>query len=569
MGYRPAKPPPRPKIAFAAAHAHAHAAAARPATPPPGALSGQRPSGFSPDALAGAAGVDFFLRGLAADGAARLIMAAAANGDAARLKMLLEKPDALPDFQNAFGLSPLMAAAARGHAQIVEMLAAHPLVNPGRQDAAGRTALHYAAHFDHAAAVRALLSHHAPLDVADAGGALPHEAAGPASAAVFLQDRGFTLFMKGKVPRSLKPLPAESPQPQKKEEAPLDALLRDLLRAGREFGDSPATVRTRLNALMMKMDEAAFRDDCGKIKAAKADYDWDEVFIRAAGEGNTAVMTVLQEASPASPRTLARALSAAIENEDRRDAAHHLLMWGADPDAIYETGGVNHGIPIHRQAFRARRTGAFEEMVLWGGLLGGAMNFDHYEQSARLLRASAQAAVALRGKAAGPKARLDAAREAAEQAQLLLAVRIWRKKMELKGTRAKKLREIFSVAVEQDNIGVIMAAYAEARESRLFRGRVEMSKRAGGRAIARALLHRRYEFARMLAAGGYHLKDAPAWLLQKIEKEGTARARQFAQDLLSGKMKPRLLEYIGKTRLSASDAALYTSAMNRYGRYGM
>lgn len=595
MGYQPIRNPRR------APQAAAPPAASTPRTPPSDGFAGKRDALAAPrkkdaknqkdqkpvltrEELAALSGDrEQLLQGIAPGSSAALMMQAAFDGNAARMAMLLEKGDTLPGFTNDHGFTPLMVAAARGHAQVVEVLAVHPLTDLGRQHRGGWTALHFAARFGHAKTVASLLAHHAPLGLKTREGKMAHELAEEEETQnVFRESRNFIRFMKDKAPVNTRPLPpqkqeqaqeAEETEKEGQKDDPVKGtFIRVLTAVGLEMKEKPGmNVRARLNEKMAEMDEASFRDAFGAIKATKVKYDWEDVFIKAARAGNTPVMSILQDHAHFEGRALTRALSAAIEDHDQRDAVHHLMMWGADPDASFEAGGKVHKTSILRRAFTAKRAGAFEEMVLWGGLLGGVAVFDDFEKKTKMSLTLAQVSrIRIEGqRAPGAKEKLATALKIANENKLQFAIQLWRKTRELKGTRSKKLKNIFNEAARQDNIGVLMASYAEARRSRLFRGKVEMDAEAGGNAMVCAIMHRRYEFARMLAADGYRIQDAALDKRFELEEKGSARMKSLAHSFMTAKEKPKPIEEIGRVKLSAADAALYTGGMYGMGRFGM
>ncbi len=93
-----------------------------------------------------------------------------------------------------------------------------------------------------------------------------------------------------------------------------------------------------------------------------------------------------------------------------------------------------------------------------------------------------------------------------------------------------------------------MAAYAEARVDRLLRGAFKMDHRAGGNAIAVALLNKRYTFARKLIADGYHLADASDELARRVLNQASAHGKKLAEDHLSGRMQAVDVEKISPPR---------------------
>ncbi|TAL37302.1 MAG: ankyrin repeat domain-containing protein [Alphaproteobacteria bacterium] len=486
-----------------------------------------------------------FCDGLARDGAACQIMAAAVQGDAERLLMLLSDPRVLPDFENAHGITPLMAAAARGHTAAVDLLAAQPLVNTGRATRDGWTALHYAAWFDESGAAKALIAHHAPLDAKTKSGASPLDLAGDKPVAeVFWANRDFARQMRQQNPEHPKFQPAAkiepgpAPEPSSAAAAPetpaktlpeknesKDAFFRAILGVGLQWKTSPALdVKGALTGRLAAMKKDDLAEAYKTIRDTGAPFDWSAVFVKAAAASNLEAMRFLHNDLLFDQLTLNRALSAAVQAGDHRDAAHHLVIWGADPAAPFETGGQMKAPTIFEAAFRQERAGIFEELILWRG--------------ERLAKTDAQ--------------RLDAFAPRLDNHgfEMKKSLALYQKKREVKKMRAGNLKDLFNQAVTEGDITAIMAAYAEAREDRLFRGRVEFGRQDGGGAIAAALISGRCEFARRLIADGYHLKDAPGFMKSEVRLQAPEKAKTFAEEHLAGRLQVESVEDVGRARRS-------------------
>jgi ankyrin repeat protein len=440
------------------------------------------------------AGRDFFCAGLEPGGLAARLMLAAAAGDAAALQNLLKNPGALPDFENAYGVTPLMAAVARGHAEATELLARHPLVNLGRADRDGWTALHFAQYAGEAETARLLRLHHAP-------------------------------------PAEMAPAPAAPPE----KDALADAFFRAVTVVGLEWQRNPALdTAAALRAKIAALPRREFAAAVAIIAEARPDFDWRPVFIAAAAVNNTEAMRFLHNSCCFDGKTLSRALAAALGAADNRDAAHHLVIWGADPNAAVTTR--NGATTLAEAAFALGRTGALEEMMLWSNRIGK-------DQAARY------------GAGGATKVQAEALKTIAA---------IFDKKNAVRQSRPKTLRSAFHQAVGNGDLAGTMAAYAEGRRDRLLRGTVEFIRADGGGAIALALRRERYEFARLLISEGYALKDAPEVLREELRLLAPAKAKQFAEEHLAGRLEVEPVE----RRVKRSDLPpIYFGGMGHYGMF--
>lgn len=502
-----------------------------------------------------------FCDGLARDGAACQIMAAAVQGDAERLSMLLSDPKVLPDFENAHGLTPLMAAAARGHTAVVDLLAAHPLVNTGRASRDGWTALHYAAWFDESGTAAALIAHHAPLDTKTKSGASPFDVAKdkPVENA-FWASRDFARRMKQKHPEHPKFNPAPLPAPEAPEEpAPTpspvttatpspaekdrlkEAFFRGVASLGLQSMEHPA--RAKLVGKFAAMTEEELKGVYKTIRETSQFFDWSGVFVAAAQNANIPVMRFLHDQILFDSGTLDSALSAAVRKGDDRNVAHHLVIWGANPDAPFEADNKALNGTIREAAFRRGRTGCFEEMVTWTREPLPKRDIAAYRKALQEL----------------PPSALRKAREAVTVAQ---------RRRDFHGCNAKKLREIFKAAAQSQSMPEIMAAYAEGLKGYFLRGTVDFDKPDGGAAIAAALMNEQYELARRLVSHGFHLKDAPVSMQNELRLAGSAQAKKFAEEHLSGKMTVEPIEDAGRAK-RAELRILAAGPIIGGARYGM
>lgn len=535
----------------------AAAAAPDPAVrPPAGKPPRKDPSlAFNPASLSGVS----LLNGLLDNSYAAAIMRAAAEGDAANLNLLLSKHDTLPDFTNAHGLSPAMAAAARGQAATLERLAAHPLVNLARADAEGWTALHFAANLNQRDVIPLLLKHHAPFDLETAQGQIAFDLGDAQTQELFLQDRNFRRHLKSRAPEHplLRPPPvadekeqdpppetgdaAEDPEDDKKSVQHHDALFTALTAIGLSLQKGSSTpARAQLNARLSEMDARQIADAYRRIAQTGVKYNWDDVFVRAAGAGNTAAMVFLQDEIYFEQRTLNRALWEAAAT-GQRDAAHHLMQWEADPLYAHKTADAEK-IPAIDLAWRRRALGVIEEMALWSDVKKTQPAIARYLDAVRGAMAKAN------GGARFPKRTPDD-----ELFMPLISLSAMQKRRdELAGDKPASLKDAFARVAQSGNITEILAIYAEAQRPRFLRGKISFDAAAGGSAMGWALVHDRVEFARKLAADGYKLADAPKSLQDKVLQSKNSAARDFAKGNLSGTKHYPRIEETGKRTTSPS-----------------
>lgn len=499
------------------------------------------------------------LNGLLDNSFAAAIMRSAAEGDAANLSLLLSKNDTLPDFTNAHGLSPAMVAAARGQAETLELLAAHPLVNLARADNEGWTALHFAAHLNQREAVALLLKHHAPFDMETAKGQIAFDLGDAETQAVFLHDKNFRRFLKSRAPEHplFQPPPpadekeqdpppetemdAEEPQEEKKHE-PLQESLYDALK---DIGvtlqkNASSDARTLLSAKLAEMETRHLADAYRRIAQTGVKYDWDDVFIRAAGEGNTGAMVFLQDEIFFSQRTLNRALWQAAAT-GQRDAAHHLMLWEADPGYVHKTA-KGEKISTIDLAWQRRDLGVIEEMALWSEVKKTQAPIARYLDAVRSSMSQENSGRRF------PKKTPDD-----DMFMPLISLSAMQKRRnELAGGKSATLKDAFARVAQSGNITEILAIYAEAQHSRFLRGKISLDAAAGGSAMGWALVHDRVTFARKLAADGYKLADAPKSLQDKVLQSKSGAVRDFAKGNLSGTKHYPRIEETGKRTTSPS-----------------
>jgi len=538
---------------------------------------------FAPQSLDSSAPLSVLLpqitRGIDEASPAYLVMRAAVTGDVAALNSALAQPHALPDFANDDGISPLMVAAARGHVAVVDALAAHPLVNLARADDRGWTALHFAAWLNRPDTVTALLAHHAPPLQKNTDGKTPFDLAkGHDAEEAFWQDRNFARLVKRPAPVvEQKPVEAEAPAlkaaPAAAPAAPTpqapglkDAFIKAITDVSLEWQKDPRlNVRRRVHEELAKLDAPT----CSEMQKSLGDLqdrlDWKLVFIEAARIGNTNLMCHLHNQNFFQADILNRALAATIEGGDNRDAAHHLLRWRAEPNAALPVEGVRGDVTLHRAAYLLARSGIFEEMMTFAGPSIPEKDILEYSRSASMKALWMSIDKIMKPGSMTPTQIARVKQVAGAANKTISALEIQAERQSVKGMRTKPLREKFNAAVEEGKIARVMAAYVESREDRFFRGMVEFDSRSTGGAIAVALLHEKYEFARMLIADGHSMNNAPMWLRHKLDDKGTEKAKQFAADHMSGKLKPVSITSVGRMR--ANDVMVYP--MYGRGYYGI
>lgn len=507
------------------------------------------PPAFNPASLSGAA----LLNGLQNNSFAAAIMRTAAEGDAANLNLLLSKHDTLPDFTNAHGLSPAMAAAARGQAATLEILAVHPLVNLARADNEGWTTLHFAAHLNQRHVIPLLLKHHAPFDLETKQGQIAFDLGDTETQQLFLQNRNFKRYLKSRAPEHplLRPPPpvdekeqdpppeteadADEPEGDKKPEPLQDALFTALTGIGLSLQKNASIdVRAQLNAKMAEMDARQIASAYHRIAQTGVKYNWDDVFARAAGAGNTAAMVFLQGAEFFGQRTLNRALWEAAAT-GQRDAAHHLMLWEADPVYAQKTA-TGEKISAIDLAWRKRAVGVIEEMALWSEVEKTQPAITRYLEAVRGAMAKANSSTYFPRKTPDDDLFMP----------LISLSAMQKRRDELAGGKPAALKDAFARVAQSGNITEILAIYAEAQRPRFLREQISFDAAAGGGAMGWALAHDRVEFARKLAADGYKLADAPKSLQDKVLQSKNGAVRDFARDNLADRKNYPRIEDTGK-----------------------
>ncbi|MDI1228279.1 MAG: ankyrin repeat domain-containing protein [bacterium] len=499
---------------------------------------------FSPASLSDASLVD----GLSGNSRAQQFMLAAANNNVLSLTLFLPQHDILPDFTNRNGFSPLMAAAALGAAQTLEMLASHPLVRLARADEEGWTALHYAAYLNQREAVAILLKHHAPADAVTTKGLIAFDLGDEETQKVFLQNSAFKRFLKLRNPEHplLSPAPpvAEAVDAQEPEiQRPV--LTETFYDALKDIGlaiqkGSTVTAHEQLNAKLAKMDTYNLNKAYRSIAQTGVKYDWDDVFIRAAGAGNTAAMVFLQDEIFFEQRVLNRALwQAAVTGQ--RNAAHHLMLWEADP--LFSQKLAN-GVPSTAidLAWQRRHTGVIEEMALWSDVKKTAPAIERYLHE---VRGSMTRVVS--GTRA-PKRKTD---DDLFMPLISLSAMLTRRE-ELARGGISQLTSAFARVTGSGNITEILATYAESQRPRFLRGKTTLDAKSGAAAMGWALVHERVEFARKLAADGYKFAQMPESLQQKALQSKSEAARDLARELLINTTYYPRIEETGKRSTSPS-----------------
>lgn len=463
----------------------------------------------------------FFCAGLEKSAAAREIMIAVVKGDAQKLKNLLSHPQALPDFSNACGITPLMAAAAHGHTDITDMLAAHPLTDLNRLCHDGMTALHYAACWGRANCVRTLLAHHADFMC---GKTPAHLAArDDAVKGAFRDDKKFKQYAVRHMPLADKGAPKESVVHSKSggEDDIIKAVVKEGIDGhfGHDYLDKELTTKNIIDRLpeMTEVDFAQVMKHLRRYNGTYHAMPWAQIFIEAAKVGNVPVMLLIDKSwTMPQQNTLDGALEEVLEKGDDRHTAHILLALGANANVMRTKlppvmGDAPVKYRLHQRALALERGGILEEMVLW------TEDFSGFDKKYRAVeRASATET----------------------------ALGFYDEKIRLTGLGAKKLCRAFEDAARNDDMERMMAAYAESRHYRFFRREEPfkaIDKFTLREAFVLALKNERYDFASRMLRDGY----SPAGIRFNpfddnflTSASTPAAAREFFRDALSGKMKP-------------------------------
>lgn len=112
------------------------------------------------------------------EGDASEILAAAGNGDLAKVRLLLDRNPSLAFSKNKGGFTALHYAASYGYLEIAELLLSKN-ADVNAKNSEGITPLHYAASYDHKDVVQLLLSNKANVNMGDGIGRTPlYDAAG-------------------------------------------------------------------------------------------------------------------------------------------------------------------------------------------------------------------------------------------------------------------------------------------------------------------------------------------------------------------------------------------------------
>lgn len=564
--------------------------------PPPRNHPDFNPDGLRSDFMPGRGGADlFFCHGLAAKSTPAKMMAAAAKGEAALLRALIEQhPECPPDFTNAHGITPLMVAAARGDTAVVNLLADHPLVSLSQQSRAGWTALHYAAWFDETETAALLLRRHAGFAQVNNFGETSFDfAQNKNTEQVFWAHKPFAFHMKRSMPShprfAKKPAapapemtPAPAPQAQKDNAAdnaaagniPLTTLfLRAALNVGlstpaaegvydRLQGDIRAGRSDTLQDAYTRIEQAA---EEAHARGQKINFDWDGLLGVAAAAGNIAALSFIAEKRDyMDSRPLTAALAALVDkaedNAHTAEAAQWLLRWGADPNASGKMiGGGDTSGTIAYQAFVRGKPLIFESFCAQAGeLKSWHMTASQLQWEQRVKKIIA---TQLEDKQAASLLALDAA----GRAIALLEIRT-----QLRHVGHEKLTAHFEHGIACRNLCKTMAVYAETRTKRMLRGTFRLPSHLGAAAMVLALEKGRLGFARALEADGHSLKnlkdDGYAGSLALLEKNGGDDVKHFIAASKAGlKTTPDILSVDDKYVLLRAAAARMPVSGRGYG----
>lgn len=486
----------------------------------------------------------FFCHGLEAGTTAYKIMTAAMNGRVQDMQSALSRMDALPDFENANGISPLMVAAARGHTQAADMLASHPLVNLNRQSKDGWTALHYATWTGRADVIDMLLTHLADPAIKNSAHKTAYDLACLQNCApAFENNRAFQRAMKSIV--TAQPSVASNPSAQQEEiqkdspaepeesTAPKQALERASQLIAIAWGAKSGTTESlkELCSALVVCDDKDFQALFKAIEAAREtaltpipEFFWDAVFIHAAQSENITAMRHIHSNVILRGDTCALALNHVIaqKTKDMPNVVHHLLAWGAKVR------------PMHlHAAIRNVQKGALEEMVLWSDATAD-------KNTLSMMHILVQGHAVKRlfyGRNVKKKATQQedvAFFQTMEDFASIL--KLAKEKNALRAARGGKLRRVFAEAVQCADITPLSAAYAEGCTDRFFRGEVDMGKDAGNTAIAIALLHDKFNLAVRLASDGFDIKKADPARMTALRCSGSEQARTLAKKLENGQI---------------------------------
>lgn len=485
--------------------------------------------------------IGFFCAGLPVRSHAEYIMTAAMQGDTDRIRRLLTHPANLPDFPNAYGITPLMAAAAHGHADTVAFLSGHVLTDINRTCKAALAALHYAAHWGRAGCVETLLRQGADFTC------------GLKPAYLFSCDRNVQEAFQGdrKFARHMESPPrqeavAQAAPGQRMESPPEDENPEDknVKKKSRDYDHREFLSRTivhdngrnarfsldvektaqRLIAAMPDMEEAQLQKVFSLIRPGTrifGAFPWAHIFVEAARCGNIPVMVALHNNCRIDRQdTLDDALAAVVDAGDDRQTAHVLLLMGADAGSRcmflpLEPGDPPERFRIYQRALLLERGGILEEMALWSDGLSGF----------------------------GQKEIARAALEVNRPLKTVAALRVCAEKTRARGLSGRKLRTAFKEAVGKGYLEGMMALYAEGCHSRLFREESPLALLDKGTlrlAFVLALENERHDFAVKMLADGYSPAGAEYYPLDAdflASKNVSAQARNIFRKAVSGSLK--------------------------------
>lgn len=240
-------------------------------------------------------------------------------------------------------------------------------------------------------------------------------------------------------------------------------------------------------------------------------FDWSRLFIAAAGAGDLGALNVADAKWPfAQQETLNRALAASIECGDNPTMAHHLVIMGAQADAVFK------GETLIERAATLKRAGAFEEMVLWADAVS--------------IPANALAKVQDDGA-------FDVARQIIAHREIIAMA------------PKKELQAIYIDALEAEDAPRMMATFAESRRSyfcrQSLRGEAPLKAQHGfrpGDGILLALIADRPECALQMIRDGYAADDVSWRMINRAEDVMPEAGKNLYVEMNADGFKPPSLQ---------------------------
>ena len=193
-------------------------------------------------------------------------------------------------------------------------------------------------------------------------------------------------------------------------------------------------------------------------KTDMAEFPWKRVFREIACQGNAQKLAYLKQKHHPDKELLTETLLAVIENGDRIAVAHRLREWGADTKKAI-------GLSFSRE-----RPRIFKDLVLWT---------DKIEDGEDFFRACLDKIH--RDAPQKPKHGHGSVRDYLKKMDLQDSfrdtARIFAVKKKLRGKWGPGLRKAFKKAVDEGLHLTLIAAYAESRQERTFRGIVDLGRK--------------------------------------------------------------------------------------------